>query len=108
MPVNEFERSGRMTMRTTDGTPIFRWQDREERRFVNLYYRGGHFRVAWGASDPPKTDNFVEEGHHTTRVAEEAVELMLQNIGNVAAEANEVERVEPRLRDALAGSQHLG
>jgi len=95
-------------MRTIDETLVFRWENREERRFVNLHYHTGHFRVAWGARDQSMADTFVEEGHHTTSAAEEAIQLTLQHIGSLAEEADEVRRVEPRLRDVLAGSQHLG
>ncbi len=82
-------------------TMIFRWQDRSERSFVVLHLSGGHFRVAWGGCDPPQSDNFLEQGAHTTSVQEEAIGLMLEHIRELADEPDEVERVEPRLRDAL-------
>ncbi len=92
-------------MPTIDETLIFRWEGREERSFVTLRYQGGQFRVAWGVCDPPRSDNVVEQGQHTTTVADQAVDLMLQHIGILAAEPDEVSRVEPRLRDILAGAR---
>ena len=89
-------------------TMIFRWQDRAERSFVVLRLTGGHFRVAWGACDPPQSDNFLEQGAHTTSVREEAIRLMLHHIQESADETDEVERVEPRLRDALRGALKAG
>ena len=82
-------------------TMIFRWQDRSERSFVVLHLSGGHFRVAWGACDPPQSDNFLEQGTHTTSVRDEAITVMLQHVRELAEEPDEVERVEPRLRAAL-------
>ncbi len=82
-------------------TMIFRWQDHSERSFVVLHLSGGHFRAAWGSCDPPQSDNFRELGAHTTSVRDEAIAVMLQHVGELAEEPDEVERVEPRLRAAL-------
>jgi hypothetical protein len=80
---------------------IFRWQDRSDRGYAVLHMRGGHFRVAWGTCDPPQSDNFLEQGAETTSVLEEAIELLLQHVRTRSEAPDEVERVEPRLREAL-------
>ncbi len=82
-------------------TMIFRWQDRSDRGYAVLHVRGGHFRVAWGICDPPQTDNFVEQGAQTTSVLEEAITLFLEHVGAQSEAPDEVEHVEPRLREAL-------
>ena len=82
-------------------TMIFRWQDRSDRGYAVLHIRGGRFRVAWGACDPPQSDNFLEQGAETTSVLEEAIKLLLEHIRAQSEAPDEVERVEPRLREAL-------
>ena len=82
-------------------TMIFRWQDRADRGYAVLHLRGGHFRVAWGTCDPPQSDNFQEQGAETSSVLEEAIKLLLEHIRAQSEAPDEVERVEPRLREAL-------
>jgi hypothetical protein len=82
-------------------TLIFRWQDRSDRSYAVLHMDGGHFRVAWGTCDPPQSDNFAEQGAHTTSVLEEAIKLLLEHVHAQSDASDEVERVEPRLRAAL-------
>jgi hypothetical protein len=82
-------------------TLIFRWQDRADRGYAVLRMHGGHFRVAWGTCDPPQSDNFLELGARTTSVREDAVKLLLERIRAQSEAPDEVERVEPRLREAL-------
>jgi hypothetical protein len=82
-------------------TMIFRWQDRSDRGYAVLHMRGGHFRVAWGTCDPPQSDNFQEDGAETTSVLEEAIKVLLDHVRELSDAPDEVERVEPRLRDAL-------
>ena len=82
-------------------TMIFRWQDRSDRGYAVLHMRGGHFRVAWGTCDPPQSDNFQEDGAQTTSVLEEAIKLLLDHVRALSDAPDEVDRVEPRLREAL-------
>ncbi len=82
-------------------TTVFRWAERAERFYVDLYERSGHWTVEWGTCDPPKSQHYVQAGKHETSVRDEAVDLMLQHIREVAPEPDEVERVRPRLAEAL-------
>jgi hypothetical protein len=82
-------------------TTIFRWQDRSDRGYAVLNMRGGHFRVAWGTCDPPQSDNFQEDGAETTSVLGEAITVLLDHVRELSDAPDEVERVEPRLREAL-------
>ncbi len=86
-------------------TMIFRWQDRSDSSYAVLHVRGGHFRVAWGSCDPPQSDNFVEQGAQTCSVLEEAIKLLLDHVRAQSDAPDEVERVEPRLREALREAQ---
>jgi hypothetical protein len=82
-------------------TTIFRWQDRSDRGYAVLHMHGGHFRVAWGTCDPPQSDNFLEQGAQTTSLLEEATRLFLEHVRELSDAPDEVDRVEPRLREAL-------
>ncbi len=83
-------------------TEIFVWNDRAERVYVRMRGRGSHWRVEWGWRDPQGSSNWLEQGHHETSVGQDALETMLAHIRALAPEPDEVARVEPRLRAALA------
>lgn len=82
-------------------TTIYFWTDFPERVYVVLRARAGHWRVEWGYRDPPGGPNYLEQGHHETSVAEDAVRLALEHIRRLSQEPGEAERIEPELRAAL-------
>ncbi|MBI4507042.1 MAG: hypothetical protein HY691_16040 [Chloroflexi bacterium] len=86
-------------------TDIYLWTDRQARAYATLRQRGHHWRAEWGYRDPPGTDSYLPQGRHETSVREEAVCWMLDHVRALSTEPGEVERVERRLREALASAE---
>lgn len=85
-------------------TTIYLWTDRHERAYATLRQRAHRWRVEWGYRDPPGSDNYLQQGAYETSVGEEAVRWMLDRIRALSIEPDEVERVAPRLREALTSA----
>jgi hypothetical protein len=83
-------------------TELCYWTDRWERSFATLKDRAGHFRVEWGFRDPPGGDRHLQLGAHETSVREEAVQFLLERIGELAVEPDKAAMAEEHLRETLA------
>lgn len=86
---------------------IFFWEDRARRSYVYVRESSGHWRVEWGFYDPSSSEHVVQIGDHETSGVEEAVGIALNRIRALADEPDEVDRVAPRLRDAIRAQHHV-
>lgn len=84
---------------------IYFWTDRSEHAYARLQSRAGHWRVEWGYRDPPSSDTYLPRDEHKTSVREEAVRWLLDHVRAISEEPGEVDRLEERLRAALAETE---
>lgn len=89
-------------------TTIYFWTDRVERAYALLRQHAGHWRLEWGFRDPPRSDNYEQQGEHVTSSAPDALRRMLTAVRALGAEPDEVERVERELAEALLGARAAG
>lgn len=83
-------------------TWMYYWTDRAEHAYVLLRQRECHWRVEWGLRDPPGGDKHLEQGVHETSVLDDAIRHMLARVRELAEDPSEAERVEHKLREAIA------